>query len=113
MKLSNDLIFDIDNSKPISKEYVKKFIPKDFNKKIDDYKIDIFIIKNANDIESDNYIDKSIYNQSEKFLWLFKKWSYDHPAINNSSLKIIYLNNLDPIKMFLVIFCAFLVLILC
>ena len=113
MKLSNDLILDIHSSKPISREYVKKFIPKDFNKKTDNYKIDIFIINNANDIESDNYIDKSIYNQSEKFLWLFKKgWSYDHPAINNSSLKIIYLNNLDPIKIFLGIFCAFLALIL-
>ena len=113
MKLSNDLILDIDSSKPISREYVKKFIPKDFNKKTDNYKIDIFIIKNANDIESDNYIDKFIHNQSEKFLWLFKKgWSYDYPAINNSSLKIIYLNNLNPIKLFLGIFCAFLVLIL-
>ena len=113
MKLSNDLILDIHSSKPISREYVKKFIPKDFNKKTDNYKIDIFIINNANDIESDNYIDKFIYNQSEKFLWLFKKgWSYDYPAINNSSLKIIYLNNLNPIKIFLGIFCAFLALIL-
>ena len=113
MKLSNDLMLDIDSSKPISREYLKKFIPKDFNKKTDDYEIDIFIIKNINVMESNNFIDKSLYDQSEKFLWLFKKgWSYDYSTMNNSSFKIIYLNNLNPIKIFLAIFSVFLVLIL-